>query len=246
MAKHLAMAALAAVLLTATGLGCAEAQPVVPAAAKPAPVSKFLALGDLDPALILPPPAAEGSTFAAAELAELHRMAIASTSDRLARAKHDDEIEDVRSIADVLPGFDLARLPATAQLFRDLRNEDSVAAKRAKSLFARTRPWAVDTTLHPCPNDDAVKSSYPSGHATMGYAAAAVLANLIPGKAQAILARSSDYAESRLVCGAHYRSDIEAGHVLATAMVDRLMTKPDFQQELDLARAELTAARITP
>jgi acid phosphatase (class A) len=247
MTKHFATAALAAILLAATGVGCAQAQQAAAApAAKPAPVSKFLAPGDLDPALIVPPPAGDGSAFAAAELAELHRIAATSSPERLARAKHDDEIEDVRSIADVLPGFDLAKLPATAQLFKDLRNEDSVAAKRAKTFFARTRPWAADTTLHPCPNDDAVKSSYPSGHSTMGYAAAAVLANLVPSKAQTILARSSDYAESRLVCGAHYRSDTEAGHVLATAMVDKLMGKSDFQRELEAARAELTSAHIAP
>jgi acid phosphatase (class A) len=80
----------------------------------------------------------------------------------------------------------------------------------------------------------------------MAYAAAAVLADLAPGHAQLILARASDYAESRLICGVHYRSDLEAGHVLGTALVAKLMTKPEFVGELEAARAELTAAHIAP
>jgi acid phosphatase (class A) len=240
---HRRLAILLGVAALAAG-GAAQAQP---APAKPA-ASKFLAAGYLDPALVLPPPPAEGSSAAAAELAELHRVQAAQTPERIAQARHDDEHEDVTAIADVLgPAFDLGRFPATARLFADLRNEDSVAAKQAKNYFLRMRPWAADTTLNPpCGKGDAVKSSYPSGHATMGYAAAAVLAQLIPGNAQVVLARSADYAESRLVCGAHYRGDIEGGHVLATALVAKLMTKPDFLAEFNAAQAELTAAHIAP
>jgi acid phosphatase (class A) len=68
----------------------------------------------------------------------------------------------------------------------------------------------------------------------------------MPGNAQLVQARAGDYAESRLVCGAHYRSDLEAGHVLATALVDRLMTRPAFRDEFDAAQAELAAAHIAP
>jgi acid phosphatase (class A) len=69
---------------------------------------------------------------------------------------------------------------------------------------------------------------------------------LVPGKAQAVLARASDYAESRLVCGVHYRADIEAGQVLGNVLVARLMTKPAFKAEVDAAAAELQAAHLVP
>jgi acid phosphatase (class A) len=237
-----------ALALTAGAPAAAQAapEPAAAAARKAAAVSKFLAPGDLDPALVLPPPPKDGSGRTQDEFAELHRFQ-ALGPERRAQAQHDDEVEDVTAIADVLgSAFDLARLPATARLFADLRHEDSIAAKRAKAFFLRTRPWRADPTLTPCTRSDAVKSAYPSGHATMGYAAGAVLANLMPDKAQSFLARASDYAESRLVCGAHYRSDIEGGHVLATALVDRLMTKPAFVSELEAARKELTAAKLAP
>ena len=217
-------------------------------AAKPAPVSKFLQAADLDPAKLLPPPPADEAPAAVEGRAELHRIATsARTPARLAQARHDDEVEDVTVFADLLgPGFRLDQLPATAKLFTDLRNEDRVAAKRAKAFFKRERPFHEDRALDVCDDGHDVKNSYPSGHATMGYAAAAVLAELAPGKAQAVLARASDYAESRLVCGVHYRADIEASQVLGAVLVVKLMTKPDFNAELEAARAELRAARIAP
>jgi acid phosphatase (class A) len=241
MAVHrLAAAILVAVLAAAPAAWSADAP-------KPPPVSKFLEPADFDPALILPPPPAEGSALAAEELGELHRLEAARTPERLAQARHDSEVEDVTAIADVLgPAFDLQRFPATAKLFADLRNEDSAAAKRAKAYFQRTRPWAVDDSLQSCDREDAPKSSYPSGHATMGYAAAILLADLIPGNGQVILARAADYAQSRLVCGVHYRGDIVAGQTLGTALVLRLMQKPAFKAEVEAARAELTAAHIAP
>jgi acid phosphatase (class A) len=178
----------------------------------------------------------------------LHRIAAsARTPERLAQARHDDEVEDVRAIADVLgPVFDLDRLPATAKLFADLRNEDSAAAKQAKAYFKRERPFLNDPDLDVCDDRHDKANSYPSGHATMGYAVAAVLAQLMPGNAQIILARASDYAESRLVCGVHYRSDLDAGQVLGSVLVAKLMTKPAFAAELEAAREELTAAHIAP
>ncbi|MGZ6037565.1 MAG: phosphatase PAP2 family protein [Phenylobacterium sp.] len=232
----------------ATPLAAASAQSAKPT--KPAAVSKFLEPGELDPALLLPPPPADGSPEALAEIAELHRLETARTPERFALAKHDDEFEDVTSIAMPLgPAFDLSRLPATAVLFADVRTEDNVAAKRFKAYFKRTRPRVADPTLNPCKGGegaDTSKTAYPSGHATMGYAAAAVLSNLMPGNAQVIQARAADYAESRLICEAHYRRDIEAGHVLGVALAAELMTKPAFRAELEAARAELTAIHIAP
>ena len=230
--------------------GQAQAQPATqpPTLPAPAAASKFLAPGDLDPALVLPPPPADDAPAAAEGRAELHRIAATvRTPARLAQAKADDALEDVRVFAPLFgPDFDLARLPNTAKLFADLRTEDSLAAKQAKAFFKRERPWLKEPDLDVCDDRHDSKNSYPSGHATMGYAASAVLAELAPNHAQAVLARAADYAESRLVCGVHYRGDLEAGHVLATALIDRLMTKPQFRAEVEAARTELTAAHIAP
>ncbi len=236
MALRLCLAlGLALLLLTPA----ATAQPSAKVA-KPDIPSKFLSPNELSPSLLLPPPPADGSAAALEEIAELHRFEAARTPVRFAQAKRDADVEDVTAIANVLgPDFDLSQHPATARLFTDLRNEESAQVKRAKTYFKRTRPWHADPTLNPCNRSEADKGAYPSGHAAMGYSAAAVLAQLYPEKSQAILARASDYAESRLICGAHYRGDIEGGHVLGVALVAELMTKEAFRSELEAARAEL-------
>jgi acid phosphatase (class A) len=68
-----------------------------------------------------------------------------------------------------------------------------------------------------------------------------VLAQVMPDKSQAILARSAQYAENRLICGVHYRSDIVAGQEFGTLVALKLMQKPAFQQQMAAAQAELKA-----
>lgn len=253
-----ALIAVAAVAALAAGgaasIGAASAQPG-PAAAVIRPVmdgkakaSKFLGEDDLRPERTLPAPPPEGSAATADELAELHRIQASRSPERFAQAKADDAdaTENIEAFLGVLgPQFDLPRLPATAAFFKDLRSEDSSAAKRAKAYFQRTRPWAADRTIVGCEHgDDAKKTSYPSGHATMAFAHAAALAQLVPSRAPAVLARAADYSESRLVCGAHYRRDIVAGQALGTVLFVKLMEKPAFRAEFDAALAELRAAGI--
>ena len=60
--------------------------------------------------------------------------------------------------------------------------------------------------------------SYPSGHATQGWAYALILASLVPEKATPILARGRAYGESRIVCGVHWLSDVAAGRLTGTAV----------------------------
>ena len=74
----------------------------------------------------------------------------------------------------------------------------------------------------------------------MGY----VLANLLPSKSEAILARAHDYAYSRVICGAHYPSDIEASHVLGTVVAMKLMANPHVAAMIEAAKAELNAAGV--
>jgi acid phosphatase (class A) len=213
----------------------------LPAGASPV----FLSTAYYNPAELLPPPPADGSPSAKAEMDELHRIEKARTADQFARALADDHDEDITAFSQVMgPGFDLKVLPKTAALFADVKAEEKTAAKLAKDYFKRNRPWIIDPSLKSCAQDDPPQSSYPSGHATMGYAMAVILAKLAPEKAQAIMARASEYAENRLVCGMHYRRDIVAGEVLGTVVSAELMTTFGFQEEFDAAKNELRAAHV--
>jgi membrane-associated phospholipid phosphatase len=67
----------------------------------------------------------------------------------------------------------------------------------------------------------------------------------MPERAGPILARPSRYAQSRIVCEQHFRSDLAAGQQLGTLVAERLRAKPAFTALFAAARQELVAASIT-
>ncbi|HJW41892.1 MAG TPA: phosphatase PAP2 family protein [Rhizomicrobium sp.] len=232
--------------MRASTLSClAFAMLVFPAV--PAGATAFLAEKDIDASVLLPPPPANDSAREAAEIAELKAIAAHRTPDEWAQAAHDAKDETGDWFASAIgPGFDFAKLPATAQLLTDLYATEEVATKTPKALFHRDRPYVVIPGLETCTpiKPGPAATSYPSGHATVAFLMAGVLASLMPDKAQAILARARDYAEERLVCGMHFRSDIAAGQTLGTVVAVELMQNPAFRKEYDAAAAELSAAHL--
>lgn len=242
------LAGAAAVLLLSAGAAAMATEPGAAPATKPRKALQVLTPEQVDPARLLPPPPAAGSAAQQLDLAAVQRAYRERSPDRYAQAKWDDAHESPEVfVATLGPGFDLAKLPQTAKLLALVLNEQSVSANIAKRYFLRTRPWALDTGMVPCdakPGADP-RTSYPSGHATLGYSVGAVLADLIPEKSQAILARATDYAYSREVCGDHFPSDVEASHVLGSAVALQLLANPKVAPMVEAARAELHAAGLT-
>jgi acid phosphatase (class A) len=204
--------------------------------------------GLLDPTVydasrFLPPPPADGSVMTRAEFAELKAIAARSTPAMVAAAAHDskDEGPDIFNAA---TGLDVAALPETSKLLTMVGDEEEDDTKAAKAYFHRPRPYSVDASIKTCTPHKPGKAanSYPSGHSTRAFSMGVVLASLMPAKSQAILARASEYAEHRLVCGVHYRSDIVAGQQFGTLLALRLMENPVFQAQMAKAQAELLAA----
>jgi acid phosphatase (class A) len=194
----------------------------------------------------MPPPPDDDSPQAKAELAELQHIAATRTPGEWKAAMADEEDETPTAFAGVFgSGFDLKSLPQTAHMLADLRNDQKIAATAAKVHFLRSRPWILDPDLKSCTREEAAQSSYPSGHSTFGFSVAVVLASAAPDKAAALLARAKDYAENRLVCSMHYRSDVVAGEALGTVVAEDLLHNPQFRQELDASHRELVAAHLT-
>ncbi|MEO7053472.1 MAG: phosphatase PAP2 family protein [Rhizomicrobium sp.] len=194
----------------------------------------------VDAARLVPPPPAPGSVQAKDELAEIHAIHDRSSEREIeaARKDADDEKPDMFNAA---IGFDVTTLPQTTELLNMVIEEEDTATKAAKKYFHRARPWIVDATIATCtpkPPDPA-SNSYPSGHSSVGFAMGVMLANLMPEKSQAILARASEFAENRLVCGVHFRSDIVAGQQYGTILAVTLMRSPIFQSQMAKAAAEL-------
>jgi acid phosphatase (class A) len=196
----------------------------------------------VDASRLLPPPPAQGSVEEKAEFQELKAIAARSTPEMRATAKHDAE-DETPDIFNAAIGFDVASRPATFQLLKLVVEEEDGDSKAAKAFFHRERPYAVDPSLKTCTpvKPGKAPTSYPSGHSSLAFSMGVVLASLIPEKSQAILARAAEYAERRLVCGVHFRSDIVAGQQFGTVLALKLMQNPQFQSQMSLARAELGA-----
>ena len=204
----------------------------------------LLSAADLDPVLVLPPPPSSSSPQGQSELVELRAMLTTTTPAQRDAAATLGKIKDVSLFASAVPGFDPQRLPATARLFDMVRATEKAVVDRGKDEFKRQRPWIVDPAIVPCTRGDDPLSSYPSGHATMAYAMAGVLARLIPARAPAILARAAEFAQTRLTCDQHFRSDVTAGEALGLLVAERLRAQPAFASAFAAARKELAAAGI--
>jgi acid phosphatase (class A) len=55
--------------------------------------------------------------------------------------------------------------------------------------------------------------------------------------------RARAFGESRVVCGVHNMSAVEAGRTNGSILVAALHGSPEFRRDMDAARAEVAAAR---
>jgi len=116
----------------------------------------------------------------------------------------------------------------------------------AKDKYRHARPFLLDEQPICSPQDEArlrLQGSYPSGHTAIGWGWALVLAEALPERSEAILARGLSFGESRIVCNVHWMSDVIAGRDIGAATVAKLHAVPAFLADLEAAREELRAAR---
>lgn len=193
-------------------------------------------------ALAGPPPAAVSPQGAADRLA----MRPAVDEARLAQAVADLAFDPWRAFGPVIgDGFNADRLPATARVLANVTRALGGPINGAKDAYDRPRPYAADRSVMQCdtlPANAGMGGSYPTGHGAAGWAWALTLAELAPARVDSILQRGRDFGESRIICGYHFPSDIEAGRLIAAGVVARLHADAGFRRELDAARRELSRA----
>ncbi|MBY0294439.1 MAG: phosphatase PAP2 family protein [Methylobacterium sp.] len=226
-----------------------SADPVVPQAPARAP---YLAAGALDTRAILPPPPRAGTDAEAVDRLTFAGTRALKDTDRWALAT-----ADVRGgAAHLLAAFSCAlgtrltpaRVPAVMALLERTRLDVIAAVDAPKSLYARPRPHLGNDLPICVPRSErlAASWSYPSGHATEGWTFALILAAAAPAQATALLRRGRLYGESRMVCGVHWRSDVEAGRTNGAALFAGLLGNEAFRADLERARADLARALAEP
>jgi len=247
MTRGFGLRALALALAVA---GCATAPAVV---AAPERTAAGFAVGYLETdadarVFLLGPPGGE-SAWQAGELAAVLAAHDADPA-RMALALADNRVDPGPAFAAVL-GLTIREeaTPSTVRVLTRVVTDIADSYDPAKEHFGRMRPFQVDPSITPCIASEAAQlarlansRSYPSGHAGFGWAWGLLLADMVPEQADAILARGYDYGWSRVVCGVHFPSDVEAGRAVASAVVIRLMGDEEFAGDYAIARAELRYA----
>jgi acid phosphatase (class A) len=190
---------------------------------------------------LLAPPPLLGSAEQAADMAEVHAIYGAASSNDVAEAYSEKSFTVFNFAGAAGPFFVEGNLPKTAAFFAKVQSDAATITDASKNYFKRPRPYTTDPTLA---NGKPEKSfSYPSGHSTESMVLALVLADLLPDKHDAILAHARSIGWHRVEIARHYPTDIYAGRVLAMAIVNQFKNSHAFRKDFEAVKAELAAAQ---
>ncbi|WP_394646596.1 phosphatase PAP2 family protein [uncultured Sphingomonas sp.] len=208
----------------------------------------YLTAGDYpDGLVVLAPPPAPGSPTARTDAAIFRETRRLAGTPRW-RIATDDVTNTplARNACALGMRIDARSAPATARLLD--RAHAGPLVDPVKRHYQVRRPYldvpgapiCEPRTAHLAGNGD-----YPSGHTAAGWLEALILAEAMPTRATAILARGRAYGESRAVCGSHSKSAVEAGYLAGSAVFAALQGSAAFQRDLAAARDELARLRTT-
>lgn len=223
----------------------------VGAAAQRAGPAGYLASGAFDVLAVLPPAPVAGDARDRSDRAIFVATRKLEGTPRWAMATNDVKLAPGDMMADFscALGVTLTRdnAPRTLALIGRAAIDTGRGTNAAKLFYKRARPYTADPGPVCQPLIQLAGSyDYPSGHVTYGWTWATILAQLAPDRATAILARGRAYGDSRMVCGAHNRSAVEAGIFSADATLIALASDPAFVADRTAARAEIDALRHDP
>ena len=200
---------------------------------------------------VLPPAPVAGDARDQADRAIFGATRRLAGTPRWALATNDVKSAPAEMMRDFSCAVGVALTPANAPLLQVLvvraGVDTSDQTNAAKRHYRRLRPFQIDPGEICQPRIELARSfDYPSGHTTWGWTWATILTGLAPDRATPILARGRAYGESRIVCGAHNWSAVEAGLISASATMAVVRAQPAFQADLAAARLELDALRHDP
>lgn len=110
-----------------------------------------------------------------------------------------------------------------------------------KKFYMRKRPFMRMQEQSLTPDDEEELShngSYPSGHTILGWSAALLLSEINPTNADTLMARGHMYGESRVIVGAHWQSDVDAGRLAASAAYAKIHNSARFREQMKKAQEE--------
>lgn len=199
---------------------------------------------------LVPPPPASGTAAQALDEAVARRSAALRDTPRWSQAQADADLRFPRAAGTFACALGVevseTATPHLYQLLRRSAVDLGRATGAAKEHYKRQRPFLVNgqALCTPEGRDHLARSgSYPSGHSSVGWGWALILAEIAPERTDDLLARGRSYGESRNVCNVHWHSDVVQGRQVGAGTVARLHADPVFVADLAAARAEVASAR---
>lgn len=207
-----------------------------------------------DLCLILPPPPDTTSTqFAVDIVRHMWGKSQRMDAERVAIAISDAEYSLSNLIRIYSEPFGVSisfeETPETYRLLRDFTVTCDNICKKIKTHYMRKRPFMMFNEPTLTPDKEAemvVNGSYPSGHTIFGWCAALILSEINPEQTEALMARGYMYGESRIIVGAHWQSDVDAGMLAASILLAKLHSSAAFSAQMVKAEAEFQAIKNGP
>ena len=139
--------------------------------------------------------------------------------------------------------LDYETTPEILYLCERAVSDVDAANKVVKNKYKRMRPYVTFKEESLTPENDAKKA----GPSVIHQATPAEVICThwcfvrLPERTNEILVRAEKYAQNRVVCGHHWKSDIDASLLLAAGMFANVVRTEAFQEQLKKARAEYLA-----
>ncbi|KXS56452.1 MAG: hypothetical protein AMR96_02620 [Candidatus Adiutrix intracellularis] len=226
--------------------------------ATPAQAISFLVDKDIPQSFIfLPQPPQEGSLAFELDKTTYQQTRELRGSERWKQAIFDANVDaNWPDFFKKALGFSFSQknTPTIYALLSKIKEDLSDSTAYVKIYYHRVRPFIYfgQKNVTCFPDDEeklANNSSFPSGHTIYGWSTALILAELFPKKKEAIFKRGYEYGQSRVICGFHWQSDVNAGFIVAAAAVALFHNNHDFIKMLNEAKKEaaiLTSSSSKP
>lgn len=206
----------------------------------------------LDGKSVLGPPPAPDSPRGKADQAVFEQTRALKDSPRWTIAIRDNDLWQGGAIERFSCALGVAvnekQTPTLWKMLHRLETDVRLIGTPTKQFYGRKRP-PLGNDLPICvPREDWMRTnaSYPSGHAMTAWSWGLIMAELYPKRSTEVLALARDSGDSRVVCGVHYPSDVEAGRLLGASMVASLHDVPKFRSDLAKAKKELARTKAKP
>jgi acid phosphatase (class A) len=236
-------AALYTALHTALHTALPAALPAALPVALPAGEARYVYLPVPPETLIaqIPPPPADDSPAGMADVETMLQLQKDRTPAQVERAARIAGHTAMQMGAKIFgPEFTAQNLPFTAEFLRAVTLERHEVLEIAKNKWDRVRPYDRGLGITLCVKRPR-NTSYPSGHSAAAANWATIYSAMYPEYATRFEDEMREAMWCRVLGGAHYPSDTQAGKKLGILITEEMLKNPLTQTALQKARAEITA-----